>query len=254
MIKSLQSIFQYPLTNFSNSTLISYPTQYNLTEKIFHAYSFFTFYFILPFIPFGIIFNFLSLVIFSRTALGTTSSTRVYYIVMAYTEMTTVFLKDFWFFWFGVGFPSVFKLDPLSQIHLNPHSKTSLGPLCNIMIFLYFIHEMVANMTFVLFAIERVIVLYYPFSRYWFNQKRALVAIGVLFTFEIPIALITFWHNERVNLSGLVFTGFMCIHDIRNKSPLANALSSFNIFVVFIFPALLSATCSIIIIIKMISR
>lgn len=229
---------------------------YNTTQTLFRIYCYSAFYFLLPFIPFGIILNMLSLVTFSRTGKGTTSSTRVYYIVMAYTELTTVFFKDFWFFWFGVGFPSVFSIDPLSAIHLNPHSKTSLDALCNIMIFLYMTHEMVANNSFVLFALERVISLYYPFfARYKFNKIRALMAIGVLAIIAIPICMITFWLHRKVELSGLVYNDYLCTQDNGDTSTfMVNFPASIMIISVYIFPAVLSATCSILIIIKMISR
>lgn len=240
------------ISSFNKSILEDNSKDNSTTKSLFRIYCFFAFYFILPFIPLGIIFNLLSLVIFSRTSLGTTSSTRVYYLVMAYSELTIVFLKDFWFFWLGVGFPSVFYMDPLSVINLNPHSQSSLGPLCNIMIFLYFVHEMMANMTFIIFAMERVFALYYPFaSRIWFNQMRSLVAVVVLLILAAALSVVTFWLSERVPLPGLVFTNFQCTQSTENKHPLVMAFGSILYLTVFILPALLSATCSIIIIIKM---
>lgn len=253
MQSELQNI-TYPCNlSYSNSTMLV--KELNTTQKLFRIYCVFTFYFNIPFIPFGILFNLLSLVIFSRTSIGTTTSTRVYYLVMAYTELTTVFMKDFWFFWLGLGFPMIFGIDPLSAIRLNPHSDSSFSQLCNIMIYIYFIHEMVANATFVLFAMERVIALYYPFfALYWFNRVRALIAVAILLIVAIIVCLITFWIHRQVPLSGLVPSGFMCTQDTLLKDPLINALASFLYLSVFILPAFLSATCSMLIIIKMISR
>ena len=239
--------------SFCNLTILV--KELNTTQKLFHIFCVFTFYFNIPFIPFGILFNLLSLLIFSRTSISTTTSTRVYYLVMAFSELTTVFMKDFWFFWLGLGFPTIFGIDPLSVIRLNPHSDSSLPQLCNIMIYIYLIHEMVANMTFILFAMERVIALYYPlFALYWFNTVRALKAIAILIIVSIIVCLITFWLHRQVPLSGLVPSGFLCTQDIQFRDPLINALASFLYLSVFILPALLSATCSILIIIKMISR
>lgn len=241
--------------NFNTSTAREIQRASNATQIIYHIYCYFTFCYNLPFIPFGIIFNLLSLIIFSRTPLGTTSSTRVYYLVMACTEMVIVFMKDFWFSWFGVGFIQVFGSDPLSAIRLNPHSESSFPLLCNSMIFVYFVHEMVANVTFLLFAIERVIMLYKPISaRYWFNRVRSLLATGVLLLVAIATCAITFWLHTRVKLPGLVPSGGLCTQDTSNKDPIVNALASFLYLSVFILPAVLSATCSILIINKMISR
>lgn len=233
-------------TALSNST--SQPP--HLTHVLFRIYHFSAFYFLAPFIPLGIVCNLLIFLIFLKTPLCTTPSTRVYYMAMAFWELGTVLIKDLWFFWFGVGWPTV-VWDTLGP--LNPHSENSAAFLCPVVVFIWFAHEMPANLTFVVFAIERVVALYFPLrAHYIFNQKRAIYTVASVFIFSISISAISLKITKLIPLMHLMPFDQVCSFDTTEVHEIL--LGAVVFFCLFIAPAILSAICSVLISIKIISR
>ena len=105
-----------------NETL---PSHEPLTKLLFKLYTRSAFIFTGPFIPVGIFFNTLILIIFLKSGSGTIPSTRVYYISMAYGTILTILIKDTWFYFLAAGVPSVFDgwnpLGPLIHILKSHH-------------------------------------------------------------------------------------------------------------------------------------
>ena len=221
----------------------------HLTRLLFSIYRFTSFYFLALFIPLGIVFNLLIFLIFLKLPLGT-PSTRVYYIVMAFGEFGTVLVKDLWFFWLGVGWPTV-AWDTLGP--LNPHSEHFNIWYCKLVIFMWFALEMPANLTFVVFAIERVIALYFPLKAlFLFTQKRAMITISIVFVFSTSVSGICLKITDRSTLPNLMPHGKMCSFDTINIEDVL--MGAVVLCFAFIIPAILSSICSVLISFKIISR
>ena len=129
---------------------------------IFRVGLFTSFYYVGLFFPFGLLFNFFLLIVFGISPLGTTKTTRVYYMAMAYGELGTVLFKDAYYFWASFwlpfvtgGFNLLGPLNPLTQVINN-------ASLCSLQGYLWYTHEMFANYTFLLFELERVVAVYSP--------------------------------------------------------------------------------------------
>ena len=232
--------------------LATYPSNdtspQHLTYLLFRIYRFTAFYFLAFFIPFGIVFNLLIFLIFLKLPLGT-PSTRVYYIAMAFGELGTVLVKDLWFFWLGVGWPTV-AWDPLGP--LNPHSDIIDQWYCKGVVFVWFSLEMSANLTFVVFAIERVIVIVFPLKARSFTQERSMVTIIIVFVFSILVSGICLKISKRTELKNLMPHDQMCSFDTEQKPDVL--LGAVVYCCSFIVPAILSSICSILISFKIISR
>ena len=243
---------QYPnilttiiVTNYTSND--TFPP--DLTRLLFSVYRFSAFYFLALFIPLGIVFNLLIFLIFIKLPLGT-PSTRVYYIAMAFGELGTVLVKDFWFFWLGVGLPSV-AWDTLGP--LNPHSDLINIWYCKLIIFLWFALEMPANLTFVVFAIERVIALYFPLKAlFLFTQKRAIITISIVFVFSTSVSGICLKISNRSKLAKLMPYDKMCSFETNFIEDVL--LGAVVLCSAFIIPAILSSICSFLISFKIISR
>ena len=162
--------------NYTNDTLPLSATN-TISIRIFHLLSFISFYYVGVFFPFGIIFNVLLLIVFGISPLGTTKTTRVYYLAMASGEIGTVIFKEVWNFWASIGVPFVMKgFNPLGP--LNGIWKESPEWMCGLQVFLWYSNEMFANYTFLLFELERVVAIYTPLrARYLFTKRRTVVLV-----------------------------------------------------------------------------
>ena len=235
--------------NLANETIHPHEP---LTETLFKLYTRSAFVFTGPFIPIGIFFNTLILIIFIRTGTGTTPSTRVYYVAMAYGTLGTIFIKDMWFYYLAVGVPSVFPgWDPLGP--LNPHSRASSLILCKIIVFLWFTHEMFSNLIFTVFAIERVTAIYSPFKAlYFFTKKKAHHIAECIFIVSIVISAIPLKICEWVAIKDIMPTNQICSFVTSNA--IWTILGAILFFFNYILPAILSAACSILITFKIVPR
>ena len=136
-------------------------------------------YYVGLFFPFGLLFNVFLLLVFGMSPMGTTKTTRVYYLAMAYGELVTVLFKDAYYFWGSLGFPFVSGgynlLGPFNPvIYLDGNH----GWMCSVMAFLWYGHEMFANYTFLLFELERVVAVYSPFRVHrFFTLKVTLITV-----------------------------------------------------------------------------
>lgn len=224
-----------------NSTIPSH-----FTIVLFNIYHFSAFYFLAFFIPLGIVCNVLILLVFFKTSLGTIPSTRVYYIAMAFGELGTVLIKDLWFFWLGVGWPSV-ALDTLGP--LNPHSVKSSLWYCKAVVFMWFAQEMTANLTHVVFSIERVVAIYFPIKAHFiFTQKRAIFTVTLVFIFSTLLSAVSLKITKWIELP----FDQMCSFDSKEIPDVF--LGGVIFFCSFIMPATLSSVCSVLISLKIISR
>ena len=164
-------------TNYSYITQSLLSNEAYFTILLYRIFGYSCFYFIGVFFPFGIVFNALLLVVFSLTSQGTTHTTRVYYLVMAYGELGTVIFKDLWGFFLGTGLPSVFEVNPLGPF--NPALAVWGNWLCPLMLFLWYSHEILANTTFVLFEFEVHI------RELLYSQRAAVVSLLQVFVYNI---------------------------------------------------------------------
>lgn len=144
---------------------------------LFRVGMFLSFYYVGLFFPFGLIFNFLLLLVFAMSPVGTTKTTRVYYMAMAYGELMTVFFKDAYLFWASLGFPFVFGgFNLIGTLNLLTHRDFSW--LCSVQGFMWWAHEMFANYMFLLFEFERVVAIYSPFRVHrYFTLKGTLITV-----------------------------------------------------------------------------
>ena len=238
---------------YPSSALATYPSNDtfppHLTYLLFSIYHFTAFYYLAVFIPFGIVFNLLIFLIFLKLPLGT-PSTRVYYIAMAFGEVGTLLITDPWFFWRGVGWPTV-AWDPLGP--LNPHSSITDIWFCKAVVFVWFALEMSANLTFVVFAIERVIAIYFPLKALSFTQERSMLTIAIVFVFSTLVSGICLQITRRRELKYLMPHDEMCSFDTEQQ-PQNLLLGALVYCCAFIVPAILSSICSILISFKIISR
>ena len=174
----IENIFSQENTkNMSSSSNLNEQLISRIFVKIFCNLSFFfTGIFILP----AVIFNILILHVMIVSGTGTTETTRTYYIVMAFGELGTVILKDVIRYWLGVGWPSVISINPLGSLNLH-HKGIGSEIVCPIVYFFSYSHELMANITMILFGIERVFALYAPFHVHLiFKFKRSLCILGSL--------------------------------------------------------------------------
>lgn len=143
-----------------------------------------SFYYELLFFPFGLLFNALILLVFGISPLGTTKTTRVFYLAMAYGELGTVLFKDAWYFFADLGIPFITGgFNPLGVINgMGGIGNGSPIWMCGLQVFMWYSHEMFANYIFVVFELERVIAVYSPLSaRHFFTKKIALITVQLHF-------------------------------------------------------------------------
>lgn len=247
----------YIYKNFSTEQLISTRASlFSMTApsrdsgiyiKIFYNLAF---YFTGIFIPPAIIFNILILCVMITSIKGIPETARLYYIVMSYGELGTVLFKDMLWLWLGVGWPSVLYFDILGQ--LNMHRASNHFIVCNLVIFIWYTHELIANHTMILFAIERVVALYAPLHVHAiFTFKRSLKILFVIIICAILVSLITFKFIDRISYEGLPI-GTICIFS--GEIPVWSQIG-ITVFVCdLIVPAILSIICSILIALKLVRR
>lgn len=130
------------------------------------------------FFPCGLVFNLLLLLVFGISSMGTTKTTRVYYLAMAYGDFGTVLFKDTWFYWLDLGFPFVTAgLNPLGAANAIGGSSSTHW-MCGLHLFLWYSHEMFANFNFVAFELHRVIAIYAPLhARHLFTKRGTIITV-----------------------------------------------------------------------------
>lgn len=163
----------YFSSNVSTINSLTSTTNAPLTITLFKIFTNAAFFYLMPFIPLGILFNILLLCVFGRSRLDIEKSTRIYYLVMAWGELGTVIFKDLWFFNLGVGVTEVFKANPIGELNVHVVNNEFL---CPFLWFIWYTHETAANIAFVALEFELVLVLYMRhWSHYWFSERNALV-------------------------------------------------------------------------------
>lgn len=170
-------------TNQDSTTLLS--SQHSqghtaITCLMFKILTYMSFYYEIIFFPFGLIFNLLLFLMFSISSMGTTKTTRVFYMAMAYGEFVTVLFKDTFYFWAGLGVPFLTRgLSLLGPLDANSHvNNDSTELVCGLYGILWFSHEMFANYTFVVFELHRVVAIYAPLqARYLFTKRGTLITV-----------------------------------------------------------------------------
>ena len=116
------------------------------------------FYYLSPFIPFGIFFNLLILIAFTRKTQEALKSAQIYYLVMAWGELGTVIFKDLWFFDLGIGLPEVFHSNPFGVLNVHAVSNAFL---CPFVWFIWYAHETTSNIAFIALDFELVFASYF---------------------------------------------------------------------------------------------
>ena len=174
-------VYELPANYSDNSSYVqtiggNVDNYFPFLRVVFGIFSASTFYFESFFFPLGITFNVLLLMAFSASGMGTTKTTRVYYLAMAYSELGTVFAKDFWFFWASIGIPYITGgFNPLGA--LNGVSPMAVSWLCGLKAFIWYSHETFANYIFLLFELERVVAIYAPLKARKIFTKRGTIVI-----------------------------------------------------------------------------
>ena len=199
-----------------------------------------------------------------------TPSTRVYYIAIAYGEFGTMLFKDLWWLWLGIGWPGVLKLNPLGP--LNPANLSSPVWLCPLSIYLWYVHESIANNAFVLFQMERVVALYFPFrARVFLMTRQALkarVAVIVISLLVVVLCATIFSFSKTIPLGPLSTSGsslgIIADTDLlpvigaecgaSSSVPVWSNFSIIDYLINYIFPAAMSIGCSLLIAAKIIYR
>ena len=172
------SISSISTLNASSDPAVTSTEHSALVVMLFRVFVFSSFYYVGLFFPFGIIFNLLLLIVFGLSPVGTTKTTRVYYLAMAYGELGTVLFKDAYYFWGSLGLPFVTGgFNPLGPI--NPLSPIgNFNWACGLHGFLWFTHEIFSNNIFLLFELERVVAVYAPLRvRHFFTYRKTLLMV-----------------------------------------------------------------------------
>ena len=159
------------------NNLLTHPS---ITLLIYRILSLMSFYYEILFIPFGLLLNMFILLVFGSTPLGTTKTTRIYYLAMAYGEFGTVLFKDAWYFWACLGLPYVAGgRNPIGPLNtMGGIASGSPAWMCSLQVFLWYSHEMFANYAFVVFELERVAAIFLPLhARQLFTKRRTLIAV-----------------------------------------------------------------------------
>lgn len=237
---------------FYSSTLIPVVVSHDyLTIVLYRILNYACFFYIGPLIPFALVFNFLIVVIFVRSPVGTTKTTRIYYIVIAYGEFWTVFFKDLWRYFFEFGYAQVFSgANPLGNVNVSLSPSSAL--LCTLVNFLWFAHETLANNVLTLFEVERVVALYIPLhSRHMFTQTKALVIVAIIAFGSILVSGIC-WQISKVGANDLLPLGVACT--FASNVPVWSAIGALIFIFDYILPALASLVSSVLIVLKIVGR
>lgn len=200
---------------------------------------------------------------------GLTPSARVYYSAIAIGEFGTMFFKDLWWMWLGMGWPGVLQLNPLGPI--NPADMRSPVWLCPLILYTWFVHETVANNAFVLFQMERVVALYFPLrARKFLTSQQALkarlcvlvvtalslVLLGTMFGFDRtqPLGLLSPSYSRlgiKADTDLMPVVGAQCI---LTGGTIWSSLSIITFLINYTFPAALSIICNCLIAAKIMHR
>ena len=165
------------LDNISNLTT----SHDDATILLFNIFSYGSFYFVGPLLPFALVANILLVYVFVRAPLSTRKTARIYYVVVGWGELGTLCFKYLWWLFLGIGISTVFTpFDPIEPV--NPSSTKSESVwICPIVLFFWYWHEMLANNMFIIFQMERVTALYFPLrARSLLNLKRTLIIVAVI--------------------------------------------------------------------------
>lgn len=208
-----------------------------------------SFYVPIIFAPFGIIFNFLIIVIFINSSLGTVETTRLYYLVIAISELGSLVFKDSWYELLGIGWVYLLAQNPLGI--LNSSSYSSPEWLCPLNMYIAFVFEIIGNNTFVILELERIGALYFPLkTRTLFSFRKSLFWVALLCLLSLVIS-ITAIPVVSIKTTGGIFTS---CNSLTSKTTVWNDLSTVRHTIDFIFPPLAILICSLLIIIKIFNR
>lgn len=243
--------YSYFSSNISEVVLQKMTTNAPLTNILFKIFTNAAFFYLFPFIPLGIVFNIIILLVFGRSRLGTTETTRIYYLVMAWGELGTVLFKDLWFFYLGIGVTEVFHTNLIGALNVHVVSNQFL---CSFLWFIWYAHETAANNAFVVFEFERVFALYMPLkSRFstWFTQRKAIAVMLVDLVLSTLVSATIFGFARFQTVSPMPY-GTFCFF--------ASNLGVWSIVPVLVFltnyilPAFLSIVSSVLISLKLLQR
>ena len=196
--------------------------------------------------------------------ISVTPSSRVYYKAIAYGELGTMLFKDLWWLWLGVGWPGVLGIDPLGLA--NPKASSAPKWLCPLSLYLWFVHETIANNCFVLLQLERVVALYHPLRARAFLKTRpalkANVAVGLVALIAIVLCITIFGFARAqpiIPVNAVSADHADLIQNIKVECVFAGAAfwSNFSLLdymANYIFPAFMSIACSILISVKILCR
>lgn len=217
-----------------------------LTELIFSLYEHFSFYYTAAFVPLGLVLNVLVLLVFLlphrrrprafgahreqsmvRRRSVASSTTRLYYMMMACGELGALLFKDIWIFFLSSGIDTLlgagagrssssgYRSGNMtvsgSEIGTGPGAEAGgfLGPAnahrsaaaCSLALFLSYVHELTANNVLIVFEIERVIVLYQPFvARKWLSHSRAFSIVALVVISDVAVCAGSFQSSRIINV------------------------------------------------------
>lgn len=183
--------------------------------------------------------------------MGTTSTTRVYYIIIGFGELGKLIFKDLWILFLGYGWPYIFAGHNILGV-LNPALSRNHPMLCQLSLTLWFFHEILANTAFIVFESKRVAALYCPFrSRMFFTPSKAIALVMLLAFFSAFLAAQVIGVARIIDLS-LLPLRHMCIFSstVRFWSQVMVAV----LFINYVLPAVLSVICSVFISSKIVRR
>ena len=192
----------------NNTTTIGVDSQIDssFTVVLFKIFTNAAFYYLSPFIPFGIVFNLLILVAFTRKTQEALKTAQIYYLVMAWGELGTVIFKDLWFFDLGIGIPEVFHANPIGVLNIHAVSNAFL---CPFVWFIWYAHETTSNIAFVALDFERVFAIYFPLKTYsWFTSKTAVVTMIIVIVFSTLASGTIFGFSKFQEVSLMPFGTF----------------------------------------------
>ena len=202
---------------------------------------------------------------------GATPSMRVYYAAIAWGELGTLVFKDAWWMWLAVGWPGILRLNALGP--WNPADPEAPHWLCPLSLYLWYVHETLANNVFVLLQLERVVALYFPLrARAFLSTRSALkariavgcVAVGALllcstifgFARVQPLGLVRheslLHHASGIATDLIPMLGAECVFS--SGISIWSDLGIIDYVANYLLPASMSIACSALIAAKIVQR